>query len=560
MMTFDEILDHFPGQRTPTAGGGWMVICPCHVDTKPSLHISPGNGAGPLFYDFGGCKTDDILTEVGLRWNDVLSSQKVAGRSASRVSDEVTKYEIRDPDGKHVATHVRKDLPNGEKVVWWEQPDGTKGLKGMKVKVLPLYGVERLSTVPTDVPVIVTEGEKAADALLSNGIVAVGTVTGSSGTPGNNALRPLLDRPIFLWPDNDDVGWEHMKRVGAFLLQLGHQNVRVIEWPGAPDKGDAANFFQLKGALREFHALRETAEPFEAANPAAVILDRQDPMDAAFEFIARHYVTDGVCIIHFHEGQLLAWCEGAYSEIEDAKLRALVYQFLDGAYRVDKYGAVYPFQPNRRLVEELLSALKAQAYLPKENTAPTWLDGKGPVPAKEVIAVQNGILHLPSGRRFPHSPNLFVRNVLPVALPEKPKKAKEWGRFLDSIFGRDVESRRVLQEIFGYFLTTDMRQQKIFMVVGPKRSGKGTIARVLTAILGKANVCTPMLASLGTNFGLSTMAARRRRSPEAPSWAWAERSRPSSITPSRTASSLPTRHKDLAGISGRATDGRRSIF
>ena len=228
----------------------------------------------------------------------------------------------------------------------------------------------------------------------------------------------------------------------------------------------------------------------------------------AREFIARHYVMDGVRIIHFHEGQLLAWCRGAYSEIEDAKLRALVYQFLDGASRLFRRKLV-DFQPNRRLVEELLSALKAVAYLPKENTAPMWLDGKGSVPANEVIAVQNGILHLPSGQRFPHSPNLFIRNVLPVALPKKPGKAKEWERFFDSIFGKDVESRRTLQEIFGYFLTTDTRQQKIILLVGPKRSGKGTIARVLVAILGKFNVCGPTLASLGTNFGMSTFVGKQ---------------------------------------------------
>jgi putative DNA primase/helicase len=302
-----------------------------------------------------------------------------------------------------------------------------------------------------------------------------------------------------------------MQRIGAALLRLGHENVRTIEWLGAPDKGDAADFFQLKGAVRKFHVLQETAEPFEAAAQPTerLVLDRQDPMDAAFKFISRHYVLDGVRIIHFHQEQLLAWCGGAYSEIEDAKLRTLVYQFLDRALRVCMYRGVIPFQPNRRLVEELLSALKAQAYLPKENTAPMWLDGKGPIPAKEVIAVQNGILHLPSGRRFQHSPNLFIRNVLPVALPKKPGKAKEWERFLDSIFGKDVESRRTLQEIFGYFLTTDTRQQKIFLIVGPKRSGKGTIARVLIAILGKFNVCGPTLASLGTNFGMSTFLGKQ---------------------------------------------------
>jgi putative DNA primase/helicase len=43
------------------------------------------------------------------------------------------------------------------------------------------------------------------------------------------------------------------------------------------------------------------------------------------------------------------------------------------------------------------------------------------------------------------------------------------------------------------------------MLVGPKRSGKGTVGRVLTALLGKENVAAPTLASLGQNFGLQPL-------------------------------------------------------
>src|SRR5262245_30303787 len=42
--------------------------------------------------------------------------------------------------------------------------------------------------------------------------------------------------------------------------------------------------------------------------------------------------------------------------------------------------------------------------------------------------------------------------------------------------------------MFGLMLTGDTRFQKVFMLIGPKRSGKGTIARVLTELLGKDNV------------------------------------------------------------------------
>ena len=46
---------------------------------------------------------------------------------------------------------------------------------------------------------------------------------------------------------------------------------------------------------------------------------------------------------------------------------------------------------------------------------------------------------------------------------------------------------------------------KILLLVGPTRAGKGAIARVLAALVGKGNVAGPTLASLGTNFGLSPL-------------------------------------------------------
>jgi putative DNA primase/helicase len=56
--------------------------------------------------------------------------------------------------------------------------------------------------------------------------------------------------------------------------------------------------------------------------------------------------------------------------------------------------------------------------------------------------------------------------------------------------------------MFGYAVSGDTSQQKMFLLVGPKRGGKGTIARVPTKMLGRHNVAGPTLASLGTNFGL----------------------------------------------------------
>ncbi len=76
-----------------------------------------------------------------------------------------TRYEIRDAAGDLVAVHCRVDNRDG-KQMWWEQPDGTKGLGGLPLADLPLYGIERLDGRSI---VVVCEGEKAAAALHRSG-------------------------------------------------------------------------------------------------------------------------------------------------------------------------------------------------------------------------------------------------------------------------------------------------------------------------------------------------------------------------------------------------------
>lgn len=183
-----------------------------------------------------------------------------------------TRYEVRSLDGVLQAVHVRIKDADGKGFVW-ERPDGQAGLGGRRVADLPLCGTERLAE-RTGEAVVVVEGEKAADALVARGVVAVGTVTGAGSCPGEAPLRVLRGHPVLLWPDNDDPGRTHMERVAGRLLALGHDDVRLVEWPDAPLKGDAADF---AGDDEQLAALLATATPFAPKGaPNASTLDKVD--------------------------------------------------------------------------------------------------------------------------------------------------------------------------------------------------------------------------------------------------------------------------------------------
>ena len=56
-----------------------------------------------------------------------------------------------------------------------------------------------------------------------------------------------------------------------------------------------------------------------------------------------------------------------------------------------------------------------------------------------------------------------------------------WLEFLDELWPDDADSIAALQEFFGYVISGRLDLQKILLLVGPTRGGKGAIARVLGA-------------------------------------------------------------------------------
>jgi len=102
----------------------------------------------------------------------------------------------------------------------------------------------------------------------------------------------------------------------------------------------------------------------------------------------------------------------------------------------------------------------------------------------------------------PHTDSLFTFNALPYAYESAANVPTRWLRFLAETFSGDSETVHELRKVFGYLLTLDTRQQIITLILGPKRSGKGTLARVLGALLGPGNICNPSFSSLSGEFGL----------------------------------------------------------
>lgn len=302
---------------------------------------------------------------------------------------------------------------------------------------------------------------------------------------------------------------------------------------GKPPKGwDAADAIRdgwTKAEIETF--MRASVEPWsppplpeaEAASPAgpsqtmprkaieadateprrSVILDRRDPMPSARALIADRYTIGKVVTIRHYRAVFYSWTGAYYGHVDQDAVNAEIWQFLEWSLHATEEGTK-PFQPTRARVGDVFSALAAASNLPAVIEAPVWLaDSRDMPPADEFLPVANGLLHLVSGNLYPATPTYFGLNAAGVAYDPDAPEPTEWLKFLSQIWPDDPQSIETLQDLFGYLLSPDTSQQKIGLIVGPKRSGKGTIARVLTALLGQGSVAHPTLASLATNFGLA---------------------------------------------------------
>ncbi len=141
--------------------------------------------------------------------------------------------------------------------------------------------------------------------------------------------------------------------------------------------------------------------------------------------------------------------------------------------------------------------------LSDEIDQPCWVDTH--TTTGTIVAVANGLLDITSRQLHAHTPRYFNQTAVPFAYDPDAAPPSWWLYFLDKLWPQEPDAVEVLQEWFGYVISGRLDLHKILLMVGPTRGGKGVIARVLTALIGKQNVAGPTLNSLGGDFGLAPL-------------------------------------------------------
>ncbi|WP_236191900.1 DUF927 domain-containing protein [Pseudomonas paraglycinae] len=128
----------------------------------------------------------------------------------------------------------------------------------------PLLRLEELA-LRDAVPVVLCEGEKAADAAgeLMPDYVATSWPNGSNSWHKAD-LTPLKGRSVVLWPDNDSSGKSCMEEVAKKLHEIGAESVRFV----------ALNVFKRKPTLKDDRAAFAKGGKWDDGDDAADALGK----------------------------------------------------------------------------------------------------------------------------------------------------------------------------------------------------------------------------------------------------------------------------------------------
>ena len=120
-----------------------------------------------------------------------------------------------------------------------------------------LYRLRELLAADPSLPVYVAEGEKDADRLVAEGLVATTSPMGA-GKWRPEYAESLRDRVVVVLSDNDTAGREHAASVASPLEGIARR-VCVIHLPGLPEKGDPSDWFNQGHTVEDLEDLVEQA-------------------------------------------------------------------------------------------------------------------------------------------------------------------------------------------------------------------------------------------------------------------------------------------------------------
>ena len=235
-------------------GNGYLASCPVphhgqgNGDKHPSLSITESDNGNYLFKCHGGCDQQSVFStikDMGLLPSlpdrpEYLASVKPIPLIAVPTLEQEWHYT--DEDGISLFLKQRYKTYDAKGKTYKTlrvMPDGTRVGKLGDCRIVPYRLPEVRQAVADGRVIYICEGEKAADALCSLGVVATTSHAGAGGwNPDLNQYFSVAN--VVIVPDNDLAGWGYAHKIVESLIGTGStKSIRVLDLPHLSHKEDA---------------------------------------------------------------------------------------------------------------------------------------------------------------------------------------------------------------------------------------------------------------------------------------------------------------------------------
>ena len=244
-------------------GRGWLASCPLpghgqgHGDKNPSLSISDGDDGKPLFKCHSGCDQHELFAAIrdygllpDIEIRDPLASIKPLPALQAPVLEHEWLYEDEDGEQLFIKQRFKTNTAKGKdyKLVSIG-PDGAKRYSMSGTRLVPYRFPELLNAKTAGRTIFLTEGEKAADALVSIGVIATSAHAGSGSWP-EEITQYFAGAVVIMVPDNDLAGWKYAHKVAAALVPVV-KSLRILDLPVEDPTDDAWEWVNVLGGTRQ---------------------------------------------------------------------------------------------------------------------------------------------------------------------------------------------------------------------------------------------------------------------------------------------------------------------
>ena len=239
-----------------------VTRCPFHSDTHPSLSINLESGlyncfscgeGGDVFKFYQRIHNTDFPTAL----KEISRMAGVEVSPSNGHGKVVGVFEYKDADGNvlYAKERVEPGRDGRLKEFYFKHNENGQQVNGRGSDAVPYNLPELVNSKYC----IFLEGEKKVDLLKEWGLVATSFDSGANSR-WREAYLPYFKgkEKIIILPDNDTPGREYATKI-AKTLHVHVEEIKIVELPGLPEKGDIVDYKRQGGTKEELLELIKEA-------------------------------------------------------------------------------------------------------------------------------------------------------------------------------------------------------------------------------------------------------------------------------------------------------------